>query len=191
MIIRPENTAIVNGISKSVLEVEKAYKKGCIVLDYGAGKLRNSNYLLGKDIDVHILDTEYQLDRINKQNFLNKYEKVYNTKETINIKYDIILCSFVLNVIPDINTRDFIIQNCNSILKEEGIFILEVRREKGIMKNKNMEPYNDGFLVGKGNIRTFQKPYNDKELFNILISNGFKVVKVWNENDSVIAIATK
>lgn len=190
MIIRPENTAIVNGVSKSALEVEKIYAPGFIVLDYGAGKLRNSNYLLSKDVLVHILDTPYQLERTNPQ-ILAKYEKVYNTNDEICCKYNIVLCSFVLNVIPEQQIRYNIVRKCNNILTTDGIFVLEVRRGRGIMENKNLEPYNDGFIVGKGEVRTFQKPYNDKEVTDILIANDFKIIRVWNENDSVIGIAKK
>lgn len=190
MIIRPENTAIVNGVSKSALEVEKIYSPGFIVLDYGAGKLRNSNYLLSKEIIVHILDTPYQLERTSPQK-LAKYEKIYNTNDEIYSKYDIVLCSFVLNVIPEQQIRDNVVRKCNNIITKDGYFVLEVRRSRGIMENKNLAPYNDGFIVGKGEVRTFQKPYNDKEVEALLIANDFTVIKVWNENDSVIGIAKK
>lgn len=150
---------------------------GLTVLDYGAGKLRNSNYLLNKGIIVHILDTPYQLERINSER-LSKYDKIYTCNDEINYKYDIVLCSFVLNVIHEKQIMDNIVRNIYNLLTTDGNLILEVRRGRGILENKNLEPYNDGYIVGTGEIRTFQKPYDKKEVENILMDNNFQIIKV-------------
>jgi len=167
MQIIPENTAITNGVSKSALEVEQLAFPGCCILDYGTGKLRNSLYLLRRNINVHILDSELQLSRLNKDD-LRLFEKIYRIGDIINYNYDIILCSFVLNVVPEPSMREEILSTIHSLLKKNGILVLEVRREKGIMKNKNMISYNNGYAIGKGDIKTFQKPYSKLEVTQLL-----------------------
>lgn len=190
MEIRPENTAISNGISKSTLEVEKLYSPGLSVLDYGAGKLRNAIYLLSKNIDTHILDSKLQISRIDSD-ILNKFSMFYYIGDKIESIYDIVLCSYVINVIPSPSDRGEVLTTIYKSLKENGTLVLEVRKEKGILSNKNLEPYNDGYVVGKGEIKTFQKPYTCEELHELLKKYSYKEVSIINKKDSIIAICKK
>lgn len=190
MKIRPENTAITTGVSKSTLELEKRTEKTAKILDYGSGRLRNAKYLRSKGLNVSVIDTDFQIQRATSED-LTEYENVY-TVETYepSENFDSVLCSFVLNVIPTSQEREGVLNNIYDSLKEEGQLFLEVRGHNGILKNKFKEPYNDGYVIGKNEVKTFQKPYEREELRELL-RDRFEICDVKSLSDSVLAIAKK
>lgn len=190
MKIRPENTAITTGVSKSAVELEKRTDKTARVLDYGTGKLRNAKFLKTKGLNVSVLDTDFQIQRASKED-LGEYENIYTieTYEPLET-YDSVLCSFVLNVIPTVEEREEVLENIYQSLKEDGDLYLEVRGKSGILKNKFKEPYNDGYIIGKNEIKTFQKPYEREEVKELL-KDKFEVNELKSLSDSILAIAKK
>ena len=193
MIIRVENTAISNGVSKSAIELERLLDTNDHGLDFGAGKLRNSYYLQSKGIDVSIVDTPLQIERINFKGYKTAiFKDVFDGMSLLpNETYNKVLCSFVLNVIPEQKEREEVIGVIYRTLMDGGWLFLEVRRSHGIMKNKHMEKWKDGYLVGEGNIRTFQKPFEEKEVIEIVSKAGFRIEAIRNFSDSYVAIARK
>ena len=168
-IIKPEKTAIKNGVSKSAKMIVNNHNKNERVLDYGCGKLRNSNFLLEQGYTVSIIDTKEQLDSLDKEQ-LSKFNKIYE-HNSINLKdkYDVILCSFVLNVIEDEEDRIKVINNINELLTIDGVAYIEVRGEKSLNYTKFKKSYKDGYIVGKSNIKTFQIPFNYKKLLHLFV----------------------
>lgn len=189
MEIKLENTAIRNGISKSVIDYIDT-KENLNILDYGFGKLRNSKYLKKLGHNVSVLDTPTQIEKNKKE--LHEF-KVYSTESIPNEKFDIVLCTFVLNVIPDLQIRNEIVSNLILLVKDTGKIIIEVRRDKGILKNKHMEKYKDGYIVGKNKIKTFQKPFTVNELEEIFKNNfnNVELKTIKNYPDSIVAIINK
>ena len=124
-VIKSENTAITNGVCASLKKYVARFDKNVKILDWGCGKLRNSLYLLNLGYDVSILDTEEQIIRIDKKIIKNFKTFINNTDE----KFDLILNSFVLNVISDIEIRNNVITNIYNSLNNDGYAIFEVRRE--------------------------------------------------------------
>ena len=190
-IIKPERTAITNGVSLSCKELVENYKEG-LVLDYGFGKLRNSKYLLENNIPIHVLDTEVQIKN-NKSNLdILNIKKVFKSTDILPCKYyDHILLSFVLNVIPDKNERVQILKNISRSLKGGGLVYIEVRNDTFVKNLKNKISYNDGYITGNGKNKTFQKPYTSTELETNLKECGFNVLKIKKTSGSILAICKK
>lgn len=183
--IKVENTAITNGVSKSVKENMELIESP--ILDYGAGKLRNAKYLVEKGHCVSVLDIPAQISKWSEED-KGRFTRVYPSGEKIEHTYKTILLTFVLNVIPSLEDRKSVLKEIDSLLDNKGTFIVEVRREKGILNSKNIENYEDGYIVGKGKVRTFQKPYT-KEEFVGFISEVFEVKDIKMESDSIIIVA--
>lgn len=183
--IKVENTAITNGVSKSVKENMEMIKSP--ILDYGAGKLRNARYLVEQGYCVSVLDIPAQISKWSEED-KGRFTEVYLSGQKIERTYKTILLTFVLNVIPSLEDRKSVLKEIDSLLDNEGTFIVEVRREKGILNSKNIENYEDGYVVGKGKVRTFQKPYTKEEFVNF-ISEVFEVKNVKMESDSIIIVA--
>lgn len=192
IIISPEKTAIVTGVSKSAkILAKETFNKN--ILDYGCGKLRNSNYLLNEGFNVSILDTKKQLLSL-PVNSLSKFENVFNI-EDINFneidKYSAILCSFVLNVIQNKEDRITVLNNISNILDNKAKAYIEVRG-KGFLKNaKSKEPFNDGYILGTGSVKTFQKGFNKDELKDLIRESLLEVEKIIVNGDSIIAICKR
>lgn len=190
-IISVENTAISTGISKSVRDFAGVVERKQPVLDYGSGRLRNSRYLLESGFrNLSVLDTKLQMSRLSNAEKAG-YE-VYEADGNMPTKqFDYILCNYVLNVIPHIETRNEVISNIYQLLSNTGVALFEVRRERSISKCKHMIGYQDGFVVGNATIKTFQKPYSLEELTFALESFGFYIVSSRKNSESVAALVCK
>lgn len=187
MQIKVENTAITNGVSSSVKSFLHLMKEP--ILDYGAGKLRNSKFLVSEGYKVSVLDIEKQVKKWSDED-KELFEEVY--KETPYQKefYSTVLLTFVLNVIPDNEIRKTVLQSIHTALKKDGHILVEVRRDKGIMGSKHIEQYKDGYLLGSGQVKTFQKPYTKEEIVD-LVSPYFTVEQVVVKSDSIILVGVK
>lgn len=190
--IVPEKTAITNGVSTSCKMIindfkSSKHKDSISVLDYGCGKLRNTKYLIENGFTTSITDTnkqiQNQLHNINNLN-INSYFTIDNIN--FNNQYEIILLSFVLNVVPDINDRNTILSNIYNLLKDNGVAYIEVR-DKSFLKNlKNTYEFKDGVLTGNGKNKTFQKPYTLDELVQYLSMNKFEIITTKKTSNSII-----
>lgn len=178
-IIVPENTAISNGVSTSCKMIISDFgnNNNLSILDYGCGRLRNTKYLLENSFNVSITDTNLQISKqLDKINDLNIHNYFVNDNIDFSIKYDVILSSFVLNVIPDIENRNKVLSNIYSLLKENGCAYIEVRSDKFIKSLKNKMTFKDGFLIGKNKYKTFQKPYSMIEIKEYVILHDFEII---------------
>lgn len=187
-VISVEKTAINRGVSMSCrMIIEELSKKQTDILDYGAGKLRNAKYLNSKGLCVDVLDTPIQTSKWSYGDF---YEVgfIYDDAKKITKTYDAILCSFVLNVLPDRKERLSVLNNIKNLLDESGVAVVETRSGDTISSSKTAQPYKDGFLMGRGKIKTFQKSIDVNELVEMSMDAGFKVVQWVNKSESSIVI---
>lgn len=190
--IKPEKTAITNGISKGTQLINELYNdnKNISILDYGAGRLRNSLYLSNNGYNVSVLDTPLQKEKWDLD--CVKFENIYTTNDVIDKEYDVVLCSYVLNVIPEYNVRTSIINSIYKVLKDEGMLIIEVRGDRSLNSVKNKIPFNDGFICGLGNTRTFQKPYSKDDIIAFVEKESkFHVHKIKINSDNILLICKK
>jgi 2-polyprenyl-3-methyl-5-hydroxy-6-metoxy-1,4-benzoquinol methylase len=176
--ISTEKTAIGSGISGSIKYFKVQYEnKDLEILDYGCGRLRNSINLLKTGYkNVSITDTDIQLSRCHELELIPKEIKAIYPLGNIKGEYDIILCLYVLNVISDINERNNVMNNIKDLLRNKtSRAIIEVRTSYDILGSSTLEPYKDGYIVGKNKTKTFQKPYTKQELQDYLLSFDFVI----------------
>ena len=186
-----ENTAITNGISSSTKMVINNHDSECRVLDYGCGKLRNATHLLKYGYDVSIADTKKQLSKLSEDK-VEQYNKIYTVdNDNITDKFDVVLCSFVINVIPQETERIKAINNIFKALDVGGCAYIEVRDKSFIKSAKTIQPYNDGYILGSGNIRTFQKGFDIEDLKQLIDKTHFKNYIIKKTNGGVMAICNK
>lgn len=184
-IIKAENTAIKTGVSTGTKYVNKNFENSNSVLDFGAGKLRNSLFLHDNGFKVDIYDIPEQINKLTVQN-LSKIDTVYSKINEIEDSYDIVMCSFVINVIEDVNIRKDIIKNIEKFLKKDGHAIIEVRKKNFLKTAKTKIAYKDGYLLGNGRIKTFQKPYELNEIHKFIENNSnLKVLLEKQQGDSI------
>ena len=189
-VISVEKTAINRGVSMSCRVIEQkgntSYKD---VLDYGAGKLRNAKHLNSKGFCVDVLDTPLQASKWGYEDFF-EVGFIYDDVRKITKTYNAILCSFVLNVIPNREDRVSILMNIKKLLKDTGIAVIETRSGKDIANSKTAQAYRDGYLMGNGKVKTFQRAINKAELIEMSKEAGLKVVGGYDSSDSsIIAVA--
>lgn len=186
-----ENTAITTGVAYSAKLLNEIAGADAQILDYGSGRLRNTRYLKEQGHKVAIIDTPLQIER-NHENIIDLKVKVFDDTDQIkdeSFKY--ILCSYVLNVIVHIEDREVLVSHINRILKPDGKAVVEVRHKNGILKNKHLKAYGDGYVVGKNKIQTFQKPFEAGELVDFLECAGLTVDQTIRKSDSLICICSK
>lgn len=184
--IRSDKTAINNGISLSTKLIILNELKGEKILDYGCGKLRNSKRLLEENFDITIFDTKIQLENI--KDIIPSKIKILKDKDK---KFNVILNTFVLNVIPNIEDRIFILKDIENLLNVNGQVYIEVRKED-FSKNKTSKKYKDGYILKKGKYITFQKSYTLEELKKFVKKNtNLEIVYEKSTSNSCLIIAKK
>lgn len=96
------------------------------VLDYGAGNLRNSLYLLNRGFRVFAVNTQDLLNRF--VSVEEQLEGVYNPEAiaACHLGVDAVISNFVLNIIEG-QAQTKAVQNIYNNLKKGGYFLAEVR----------------------------------------------------------------
>jgi hypothetical protein len=188
--IIPEKTAISHGVAKSAWLIAEEIPTGSHVLDYGAGRLRNTHFLLQKGYDVSILETRLQLENLAHQD-LSKLQDVYCVDDNITRQFQVILCSFVLNVIPEPVVRSHILKRCHDLLNLSGKLFVEVRKKREILNNKHKLEHGDGYVIGNREIKTFQKPFEKEEFRDYISAHGFMVERIQSSSEGWSIVARK
>lgn len=198
MQITPEKTAITNGVSTSckmlVSDIESNHidSSNVRVLDYGCGKLRNTKFLLTQNINVSITDTPKQLENMLTEILNLDIDECFDIKNIdYNRKYNYILLSFVLNVVPDISDRETILSNIYNLMDSNSFLYIEVRNDKFLKTLKNKVDFFDGIITGNGKTRTFQKPYSVSEIKEFITQNNFKIIYTKKQSNSIVIKAQK
>ena len=87
------------------------------VLDFGCGKGKDVEFLSAKQIDVSGFDPFYA--------------PYY---ELLDQKYDVVMCNFVLNVLPNDAERQAALDQIRELLNEGGVAYIAVRNDKSNLK---------------------------------------------------------
>ena len=128
------------------------------VVDYGCG---------------HGIDVE-ELKKLYPDSEVLGYDKYIAPWNLIELsgKFDLIFCTYVLNVIPDEAERIQILKYLRSIVSREGRIFITSRTEKEIEKcarKSEQERYLDGYVT---NANTFQRGYSE-DSFKALLDKTF------------------
>ena len=99
------------------LDSQRVFDSIDSILDFGCGHGRDVLYLREAGKMVHGYD---------------KYIKPWRTKSFL--KYDIVLCTYVLNTIPDEIERQEIIQECRNYLVDNGRLLVTIRADKKVLQ---------------------------------------------------------
>ncbi|MGE3398154.1 MAG: class I SAM-dependent methyltransferase [Candidatus Nitrosocosmicus sp.] len=161
-----------------------------LILDFGAGKLRNTLYLLEKGYDVRAVEFE-KISRETEQakklyEKADEYEKqfkklvfphdFFNSQE----KFDLILLINVCSVMPVPSERFLVIQYCREKLKENGYVLwYSIHRDQYNLKKSTPDVrMGDGYYFNKTRAyQTFYRDYDYHEIDSLFYSNGFREEK--------------
>ena len=150
MKVYPHRTAIKRGKVSAPLRdfVRHAVDVlgGCHFHDYGCGK--------GDDIDW-LNSRAYYADG---------WDPHWKPEQSPLLPADIVLCSYVICVLPNEAERRECIQKAWRRVKPGGVLVLSTRTEKEIealAERNKWEKYNDGYITGR---ETFQKGFSLESL---------------------------
>lgn len=98
------------------------------VLDYGAGKLRNTRYLAEHGFKVYAADLRPQVERIKTMPEAGKAWGVLDIEQlkASPLKVDLVVSTYVLNILHNQLEREELLGNCQANLKPNGYFLVEV-----------------------------------------------------------------
>lgn len=162
------------------------------VLDFGAGKLRNTVYLLKKKYNV----TSVEYEKLSKESLqgqrLLAQAKSYKShfKELVfphdfirsKAKFDIVMLINVLNIMPVPSERLLVLQQCYEKIRKDG-FIFWYTQYGDYDQNKRCTAANvlgDGYYIGENRkFKSFYREFSPHEIDEMLMSSGFMLEKTF------------
>lgn len=193
-IVKSQNAALTTQQpNKKIVDYISTLPDNIEALDYGCGKLRHSILLYYKCSQLVVIDSNIQLERIqrisNQEISVIEYIKNYmpNAKaiplHDINIiykKYDFILCTNVLSAIPSLDERIVVINNIKKYLKPKGKALISVQYRNSYFNtyknNENAKRYLDGWLIKRGVNYSFYGLIMPNDLIKLCINHGLKIL---------------
>lgn len=144
------------------------------VLDIGCGEFcRHAYYLAQLGFDVDIVEVPKQIRNMDGLKLVENKIGVYT--EIPDKKYDAVLLNFVLNVLPTIEEREKILEDC--IEATNQYLMVSVRDLKFINCFCKKAPrYNDGFILEKDGFKTFNIGYSKQDIVSLLKGKGLKIL---------------
>jgi len=145
------------------------------ILEIGSGNLRNMVFIshaldrphlyVHENIrTIHRFEANYAAFQKNGGHILNSF---FNRK-----KYDVVLCTFVLETICPAARRFFYLKSIKASLKNEGIIIASFRGHSGVVGKKYKKcPKAEGVITP---LHTFVKPYSIPAIKKLLFLCGIK-----------------
>jgi len=162
---------------KSIVDLTKFFKDNQVVkiLDYGAGKLRNSIYLLKKGFEVYACDTESQIRKINYLIKANSLPYLIDESKLMSYKLnvDLVVSNYVLNIIDGDSEKLKYIRNTYFSLKQRGYFLLEVRRRTEKTPNNCFQAF------------------TKEEVNDFILNYNFEKIDDYSSNRSIIFLYQK
>jgi SAM-dependent methyltransferase len=167
-------TYYINTPTKATRKIIKEFPP-MKILDYGAGTGRNAFFLAKNGFKVKAYDPFPK----NKK----YYFPIISDDKILKEEYDLILCTFVLNVLPP-EYREMAINTIRSI--KSKYVIIEVRSEKAIQDamKKTWLAFQGGYATG-GKKATFQKGFKIEELLKMKLGLGSKK---WVDDRSAVSV---
>lgn len=175
---KPENTAIDTNQSHTAKMVVENIVIGDKILDYGCGTGRNMRYIKNNaraTVEIEGCDIADQLVRNahKHEELKNKGMNVFEDVKTPKEKYNIVLNSHVLNVIPSDKIKQQVINNIYDALVDGGRAMIEVRTKSDVEGAKYKVPFGDGWHMTKTN--TYQESLTKEKMQRLAINAGFVI----------------
>jgi SAM-dependent methyltransferase len=208
IVIKSENTAKSSKQKNQIIVDYINRMKSCdSILDYGCGKCRYTRLLSPKAKDIFLLDSQIQIKR--KQIIEGQYTTVLEYAnefsnvcvisaedfQHINRLFDFILCTNVLSAVPCIEERKRILINIRRSLSKKGIALISVQYRNSYfntyVENKDNIPYEDGWIIKKGNGYSFYGMIYPDALCSLCEESGLNVVDQFNNDGSTYVFVNK
>jgi len=139
------------------------FQHGLKILDFGSGKGRNTLFLHENKFDVFPYEPNY--DKIKNHMVEHDFIDIDQFEES---SFDIVLCSYVLNVLP-IGKRSIVLRQLSNLTWK--YLIIEVRSKGHIddlAEASKWTRFSDGYITSK---KTFQKGFNHNGLMHEINAN--------------------
>lgn len=158
-------------------------KKLMSVLDYGAGTLRNSKFLAEEGFRVYAADIPAQVERIMQMSGHERLAGVLASDqlERSHLDVDLVLSSYVLNIIPDGSEKSRYLKNIVLNLRPEGYFLIEVRCR--VQSQQCSSGCSHGHKCS-----SCVKTYSHEELDEMLVPYGFKRISHYYRRHAVAVL---
>ena len=121
-------------VAESIRRYSTFFKKShaTSVLDYGTGNMRNALFMANEGFKVFAADLPEQIDKLRDGPGLNNIERLLATDELPDsyLNVDLVLSTYVFNIIMENSLRHEYINNAVANLKEGGYLLMEVRCRK-------------------------------------------------------------
>ncbi len=189
IIINPEYSAVAAQYpfrpSRAVQAATEAFKQENLnkVAEIGCGLLANTPHILDSFPFVILVDTKAQYQRI--KNKLDDLKSIYSSyKEFMDVEsflnkelqLDGAIIINVLHILPLITKRIELLNGVHRNLKKRGFIFIDVPSNETYYRNivKTAKPYEDGYIMSRGNYYTFYKNMTLEELMNYAEKASFQ-----------------
>ena len=207
--IRSENAAKpVGQAAKPLLQWLRKMKPMRAALDYGCGKLRYSDAVARKCRNFALVDSEVQLDRLQKlgrnKTSVRKYaRKRWPRCRILTVeqfhrdrrKYDFVLCANVLSAIPDETVRSKTLTRLASALRGKGrcLFVAQYQNSyfKKVAASPLAIPHLDGWVLRTKRGSFYYGLLDRQRLTELVAEHGFRIQEAWAESQSAYVLAGK
>jgi hypothetical protein len=167
------------------------------ILDFGAGKLRNTIFLLEKGYRVCAVEFAKQFESsqparenlaLAESKFADRFSRlVYpDAFETSKQRFKLILLVNVINIMPVAAERDYVLTLCNQRLADGGCLLWYTQRGDQNYQERLKDRFRlgDGVYVGRSTYhKTFYREYDVKQIDALLRRAGFdydrKIEATW------------
>lgn len=181
----------LRGVLNRVLSISGVTRSGWI-LDFGAGKLRNTIYLLKKGYQVCAVEYGDMFreseqaatlwTRAKERRFGRRFSALVYPHEFIRStgKFDLVVLINVLNIMPVPAERLLVLQHCHKKLRPGGHLLWYSQRGDADYANRLVPAYRigDGYYVGRGSkYKKFYREFTVAEIDTLLGGAGFEFVQ--------------
>lgn len=156
------------------------------VLDYGAGTLRNSAYLMGEGFTVFAADLPEQLEQMRARPTARGLAGLFDVAELPQsyLYVDLVLSTYVFNIITSGGDQRRYLDNIVANLRPGGYLLMEVRcRRHGTECSDRCSDY--------FKCEHCVKTYTHEELDHLLTPYGFRRVSHYYGGHALSAVYTR
>ncbi|MGA9150481.1 MAG: class I SAM-dependent methyltransferase, partial [Candidatus Nitrosopolaris sp.] len=172
----------------SVLDkIVKGLPTSSLILDFGAGKLRNTIYLLEKGYNVRAVEFEKTQEATpaakamyeKARRYGEKFDKLVFPHEFFQstLKFDLILLINLCNIMPVPAERLLVLQYCREKLNVNGSIFWYTQHGDAEYKPLCVPQFSlgDGYYMNKTKrYQTFYREYNTNEIDAMFLCNGLR-----------------
>jgi 2-polyprenyl-3-methyl-5-hydroxy-6-metoxy-1,4-benzoquinol methylase len=205
--IRTENAAKpYRQRSKFIIGEISRISEQAIALDYGCGKFRYTIPLSRRVRHVCAVDSSYQIDReqriANRRTNLREYSRRYLSNVSVwevssrawrRKRFDFILCTNVLSVIPHKADRVKVLRDLKRVLRASGSLLVSTQYRNTHFKewktNATGTWVRDGWFVKGLHGATFYAIIPPKKLEQLCRAAGLRVIRLGSKGETAFVLA--